>query len=209
MSHPTSSLAKPLIAIVYVFVSLICIVPLSHVAAYDPTVICATECITNAVDPCGDGKAQSPTCASTDFITMISKFGYTNTTELPNGFVGCSQSICNEVCKNVNMTVPMEFVTDDRGTKVFCFPTPDSMNGMFMMQDLAEMAALSNGCSGSHEMNGMFMWGSNHMACMDSYSEFGVKFVGDNNNESSSSHAVMYVSIVSTTLSLFLSLFAL
>jgi hypothetical protein len=74
---------------------------------------------------------------------------------------------------------------------------------MFMMQDLAEMAALGHGCSGSHEMNGMFMWGSNHMACMNSYSEFGVKFLGD--DDSSSPHAVMYVSLVVTTFSLFLS----
>lgn len=193
-----------MVAITFAFASLICILPVFHVAAHDPTVICTTECTTkNAADPCGDGKAQSPTCASTDFVTMINKFGYTNATELPSGFVGCSQSICNEACKNVNMTVPMEVVTDDQGGKVFCFPTPDTMNGMFMMQDLAEMAALSNGCSGSHDMNGMFMWGSNHMACMNSYSEFGVKFVGD--KESSSPHALMYASIVVTTFSLFLS----
>ena len=129
MSEPTS--------IMFAFVSLFCLVP---VLAHDPTVICTKEC-TATKDPCGDGKAQSPKCASTDFITMISNFGYTNATELPNnGFGGCSQSVCNEACKNMNMTVSMEVVTDDQGGKVFCFPTPDTMNGMFMMQDLAEMA---------------------------------------------------------------------
>jgi hypothetical protein len=130
MSKPTSILAKPLKAIMFAFVSLFYRVPvLAHDGPHDPWVICTKEC-TATKDPCGDGKAQSPKCASTDFITMISNFGYTNATELPNsGFVGCSQSVCNEACKNMNMTVSMEVVTDDQGGKVFCFPTPENMIG--------------------------------------------------------------------------------
>jgi hypothetical protein len=45
---------------------------------------------------------------------------------------------------------------------------------MWMNADQANMAAISRGCSGSHEMNGMYMHGSTHMACQATYTAGGV-----------------------------------
>ena len=173
--------------------------------AHEPEVYCTSECkIENAADPCGDGKGQQSSCVDTDFITMFSSLQYSNITDLPRGFLGCSMSICETACKDINMTKPMEIVTaDTNGIKMFCLPAKDTGDGMFMLKDLAEMSALSRGCSGSHQMGSMYMNGDMHSACMDSYNKDGIKF---GEPESSSSRVVVNLSIFATSSLLVLSL---
>mmetsp|Transcript_6282 Transcript_6282/g.9520 ORF Transcript_6282/g.9520 Transcript_6282/m.9520 type:complete len:201 (+) Transcript_6282:197-799(+) len=139
---------------------------------HESDIFCATECTEgNNADPCGDGKGQQESCTEgTSFITMFDKFGYSNQTALPNGFLGCSLHACEDLCMSAimdtNWTEPMKVVTADDGVKTFCFADG---NGMFMSKDLAEMSALTRGCSGSHFMDPMYKHGSNHAACVDSY----------------------------------------
>ena len=164
---------------------------------HEAMMYCTTECTTeNADDPCTNGKAQQSTCVNGDFLDMVGIFGY-NETEGGQRFVGCSESICESACMGVNMTKPMEVVIGSNGIKTFCFPNRDT--GMFMMEDLAEMSAISRGCSGAHQMGEMYMHGSMHTSCDDSYEMMGIPFGKD---ESSSSRFHLSVVTWASTLSL-------
>lgn len=153
----------------------------------DDHVYCVSECAdVNAADPCGDMSGQQAKCVSSDFISMAGTFGYNSMDALPTGFLGCSGPVCDDVCAGVNMTEPMTIKTDSAtGVKTFCLPKRESQ--MFMMEDLAEMSAISRGCEGSHKMGDMYMHGSSHAACMNSFTEDGVKFGAES---SSSRHFV-------------------
>lgn len=147
-----------------------------HDSDTDVHLYCATECTAeNADNPCTDGKAQQASCSSTDFISMFDIFGYASQDALPNGFVGCKDATCDSVCAGIDVTAHMTIVTDaTTGVKTFCFPERSSE--MFVKEDLAEMSAISRGCSGAHEMNLMYMHGASHQDCVDSYSLAGVDF---------------------------------
>merc|ERR1712038_592710 len=130
---------------------------------------------------------------------MGSTFGYDSQSALPDGFVGCTESVCEMACMSVamsNSTAEMEIVTGSDSSKTWGFQPKDTNDGMFMMKDLAEMSAISRGCSGSHAMNGMYMHGSGHEACMSSYDDHGVVFGDD--PESGSSLILLNLSVVST-----------
>ena len=132
-------------------------------------------------------------CISSDIISAPSGLGYDLTMDMPSGFVGCSLSICETACMDANMTKSMDIVMDEAtGVKTFCFPKKETGDGMFMMEDIAEISALSRGCSGSHKMGEMFMYGSMDHTCMDSYDEYGIKF----GPESSSSRLMASILVV-------------
>ena len=166
-------------------------------SSHDERVFCVSECDdVNAADPCGDKSGQQAKCISSDFISMSETFGYSSNDSLPTGFLGCSGSVCDDVCAGVNMTEPITIKTDSvTAVKTFCFPKRDS--AMFMTEDLAELSAISRGCEGSHKMGDMYMHGSTHAACMDKFSEDGVKFDPDS---SSSRHFVSVPLLVVATL---------
>lgn len=126
---------------------------------------CVKACV--GEDPCGDGKAQQQTCASPN-ITNWDTFDVAEGTS----FVGCSHSVCDTACAAMNSTLTMDI---QDGT--ICFPMSDSMM-LYEDRDLAEMCAVSKGCSGSHfmSMSGKWMPGSSHTACDASYVEEGLAF---------------------------------
>ena len=168
---------------------------------------CTTECTaTNAANPCGDGYGQTSSCNAVN-VTMPSSLGYANETELPNGFLGCTDSVCLNTCKDVNTTNPLEIVVGSDGAKTFCFPKRETGDGMFMMKDVAEVSAVSRGCSGSHQMGDMYMQGSTHPACAESYHTEGVAFGSD--GESSSHQFIMHSSIIFTLCALVFSVLIL
>lgn len=172
------------------------------VHAHEVYIYCTTECNSgNSADPCGDGHGQQSSCAATDFVNVtMGNFGYTDASKLPLGFVGCSHSICVDACSSVeNSTQAIEVVTDTNGKKTFCFPKRSTSDGMFMAKDAAEMSAISRGCSGAHQMGEMFMQGSTHSACMDSYVEAGVVF---GNPDSSSPKLLLFSPILVPVLSM-------
>mmetsp|Transcript_5228 Transcript_5228/g.7991 ORF Transcript_5228/g.7991 Transcript_5228/m.7991 type:complete len:189 (-) Transcript_5228:100-666(-) len=128
---------------------------------------CVKACDTD--NPCGDSKGQSDTCISMTF-NDASKFGY-NSTTIPSGFLGCSYSVCQTACANMNATADM-YVQGD----TFCFPKKAAeMDGMYMNEDMAKMSAISRGCAGAHFMN-MYMIGAMHSDCVQSYDSLGVTY---------------------------------
>lgn len=128
---------------------------------------CVKACDTD--NPCGDSKGQSDTCTSITF-SDASKFGYDSTTA-PSGFLGCSNSVCQTVCANMNATAYMDVQGD-----TFCFPKKTQMDGMYMNQDMAAMSAVSRGCAGAHFMDPMYMIGAMHSDCVQSYDSMGVTY---------------------------------
>jgi hypothetical protein len=151
-------------------------------------VYCAKECSSD--DPCGDGKGQSNSCLTVTFDDATT-FGF-DETDAPDKFLGCSHSECSTACSTMDFTKKMNIVN---GT--FCFPKMEQ-NG-FMTEDMAELAAVSRGCSGNHDMDSMYMIGDSHMACMSSYSSSGVTLGSDDGdggmNGMPSSSAMMQTSI--------------
>lgn len=153
---------------------------------------CAKVCDND--DPCGNGKAQQTTCASPN-ITDWETFGLNG----EHNFVGCSKAVCEAECANMNATLPMD---NQNGT--FCFSME---RNMFPDEDLAELSAVARGCDGSHFMTamGLFMVGSYHTACDESYSEVGLAFTSAESEITSagSKVALMAVSFAVSAVCLF------
>eukprot|EP00979_Chaetoceros_neogracilis_P009989 scaffold2347_cov287-Chaetoceros_neogracile.AAC.17 len=135
----------------------------------DVSEYCVKGCSASGDDPCGDSKGQSDTCTAVTFDDKT-MFGYTNMT-MPTGFLGCSKTICATACANTGETSPMVKEGD-----TFCFPKRADKDGMFMTQDMAKLAAVGKGCSGAHAMGEMYMVGTMHSDCMNSYAAVGVSF---------------------------------
>ena len=128
---------------------------------------CVKACDTD--NPCGDSKGQSDTCTSITFNDE-SKFGYDNTT-IPSGFLGCSYSVCQIACADMNATAYMDVQGD-----TICFPKMEKMDGMYMNQDMALLSAVGRGCVGAHFMDPMYMIGAMHTDCEQSYNSMGVTY---------------------------------
>ena len=60
------------------------------------------------------------------------------------------------------------------------------MDGMYDTKLEAEVAAISRGCEGAHEMSGMFMIGETHPTCDGTYDSFGVEYGHDDHDHSGS-----------------------
>lgn len=143
---------------------------------FNPTpvsVYCSKPCTTDvSADPCGDGLAQHSACTYTT-LTDPSLFGY-NISSVPSGFTGCSLSACEAACASMNSTSIVDVLGD-----TICFPSDADDDFVFTSEDIANMMAISKGCSGSHMMMGdNFMIGDDHTECDSSYSISGVIFTG-------------------------------
>jgi len=164
---------------------------------------CVVECTTD--DPCGDTKGQTPSCVSLT-LTDPTLFGYTETTAKTSNFLGCSHTACGTKCATMDNSTKMDIVGD-----AFCFPGDESM---FMGSDIADMAAVGRGCSGSHSMGDMDMVGGIHGDCDGSYSYDGVVLGSDgtgsdetgSDDSSSSQGSVSFViaSVIVVTASFFI-----
>lgn len=139
------------------FVILFCRIESVYSGAY-----CAKVC---GEDPCGNGKAQQATCASPN-IANWETFGFDG----ERNFVGCSMDVCEAECVNMNATLEMD---NQNGT--FCFSMERKM---YSDKDLAELSAISRGCTGNHFMTSsqLYMIGDSHPACDETYSEEGFAF---------------------------------
>ena len=131
---------------------------------------CVRACNSATDDPCRDSKGQSDTCTAITFNDET-LFGYTNTT-VPIGFLGCSSSSCDSACSTMEDSTS----TMDKEGGTFCFPKKQNMNGMYMSEDMAKLAAVGKGCSGAHFMDPMWMIGNMHSDCMESYDKMGVTY---------------------------------
>eukprot|EP00558_Chaetoceros_sp_UNC1202_P009708 CAMPEP_0197247126 /NCGR_PEP_ID=MMETSP1429-20130617/26121_1 /TAXON_ID=49237 /ORGANISM="Chaetoceros sp., Strain UNC1202" /LENGTH=187 /DNA_ID=CAMNT_0042707959 /DNA_START=107 /DNA_END=670 /DNA_ORIENTATION=- len=152
----------------YLLLLLVVSIFVTSVNADDIKGYCAKPC-TDSDDPCGDGKGQTASCQAATFSDST-LFGY-DASSIPKEFIGCSHSACGTSCAAMDPESMMDIVD---GT--FCFPKKSMMDGMYGDEDLTKMAAISRGCSGSHEMNDKFMVGGMHGDCASSYNYAGVKF---------------------------------
>merc|ERR1712176_718174 len=133
---------------------------------------CATECLADDADPCGDKFGQMATCTATssdDWEDEKENLGYDVDSTLPSGFLGCTKESCASYCSSATGT--FDAVETD-GKKTFCFDGTE----MFNNKDHAEMSAISRGCGGSHMMGSSYMHGSGHMTCSNSYQDDGVPY---------------------------------
>jgi len=170
-------------------------------------IYCSKACVETNDDgslknPCGGTgtTSQTPSCESTTFMET-SRFAYAPDIDMPTSFIGCSHDVCSNLCAgngmNTNQISGMNIAPSADGPdgNTYCFPeqTPD---GMYFSEEIAKMAAIARGCSGSHAMtineSDMFMIGESHMECMNSYSangiEFGKEVEDDGHNDSSHNH---------------------
>ncbi len=141
-------------------------------------VYCAKECIT--ADPCGAGKGLTKSCLTVIFDD-VTTFGYDQGSNSTKSFLGCQHDVCETACAGADGTKKMDIAN---GT--FCFPHMELNGDMFATKDLAELAAVSRGCSGSHAMNNMFMVGTSHGSCPDD----------DDHNHTSSSNMIRVSTLV-------------
>ena len=195
-SSPTF-LSKTALLTAFVVITQYCVL-----VAHASDIYCTRECTSgNADDPCGDSKGQQETCISPDFISSgmegkfgYGKFGYDESKPKPTGFLGCSATVCESACKDIENKQMVVLVESD-GVKTFCFPKRDS--SMFMMEDIAEMFAVAQGCAGAHKMGEMYMHGSDHNACMKSYDMSGIAF----GEKSSSFRSIVNLPVVVISIS--------
>lgn len=157
--------------------------------SYAHEAYCVRACV--GEDPCGDGKAQQQTCVSPN-VTNWNTFDFAEETTV----VGCSHTVCDAVCDGMNSTLIMDIVD---GT--ICFPmSQDTM--LYEDRDLAEICAISKGCSGSHFMSMSSKWmpGSSHMMCAASYVENGIAFTSSATDVSLSFAFLAGISVVLNSL---------
>lgn len=119
------------------------------------SVYCVKECANPDDNPCGEGNGQASSCTSVTLSAGTTKH-----------YLGCSLAVCESSCPEDVMTV-----TDD-GTN--CFKQDDIV---FISQQVAELAAVARGCSGTHimkdDIGDMHMIGTSHMACQGTYQASG------------------------------------
>jgi len=117
---------------------------------------CAIDCSSSPDDPCGDLKAQTPTCTEMGVERKL---------------VGCSLQVCKKACAGIDASLPMAIAKEG----VYCFPGKEGMS-MYKDEDVAEISAISQGCKGSHKMSDDYTIGAMHGTCGSSYQEEGVTF---------------------------------
>jgi len=138
-----------------------------------PNYYCVTACMVSVNDNnCGDNNGQTHECVSYLEAAISNPENVTNSFPInaPAGFLGCTSSACNTLCTNSGVTDvrPIAFMS---ASNTWCLLKDKTM---WMNADQANMAAISRGCSGSHEMNGTYMHGNTHMACQSTYTAGGV-----------------------------------
>ena len=138
-----------------------------------PNYYCVTACMISVNDNnCGDNNGQTHECVSyvKSAISNPENVASSFPTNVPAGFLGCTSSACNTLCANSGVTdaSPIAFMS---ASNTWCLVKDKTM---WMNADQANMAAISRGCSGSHEMNGMYMHGNTHMACQSTYTAGGL-----------------------------------
>ena len=138
-----------------------------------PNYYCVTACMTSVNDnSCGDNNGQTHECVSylEAAISNLENVANSYPANAPAGFLGCTSSACNTLCTNSGVTdvSPIAFMS---ASNTWCLLKDKTM---WMNADQANTAAISRGCSGSHEMNGMYMHGNTHMACQSTYTAGGV-----------------------------------
>jgi len=136
---------------------------------------CVKGCSDPDQDPCGNGKGQTSTCSAalidnpTEFglffdikVDYSDSSGISLSSDYTISVMGCTLDVCESECSVTGTTVQGDTI---------CFP---SNEGMYMSRDDAELSAVGRGCSGNHTMGDMYMVGSTHADCVDSYSKDGV-----------------------------------
>ena len=136
----------------------------------DPSVnvFCVKACSSTNEDPCGDGMGQRPACTAVT-LQNPTEYGF-DASNPPSTFLGCSYDVCANVCAGTDPNSASDLQGD-----TICFPRMESMDGMFALNDDANLAAVARGCVGSHSMGEMgIMIGSTHIACESTFTKGGV-----------------------------------